>query len=148
MANLLYRGVSKVDDLENTGRVWPKGSASEVTPLYDGQVTYNGWFNHGPSKTNTARVTQSDKITYDNSGISTSRSLSEAIKFATYGGQDGFIYVIDADRLAQEGVTAVEFPDPEHPHEREVTLIVNSREPLPLSLIVEKFEVHSEGRRI
>ena len=149
MKRILYHGVNKIDDLKNGGKIYPKGSTTKVMAFYDGKIKHDGKYLLGPSTSNTARAAQSDNPPYDNSGISTSRSEYVAIHFATSGStEDGFVYVIDETRLLEEGVTPVELPNPEFEKEREVTLVMKSKKHLPLSLIIEKYEVNSAGKRI
>ncbi len=145
---MLYRGVSKVEDERNKGRLVPKGTTPEVVLRYDGSATYDGTYLHGPSVHNTARAHHIDTGRYDGSGISATRSEMQAIKFATTGGlEDGFVYVIDETKLEAAGVSAVEFSDPLHPHEQEVTLIERSGNALPDGIVVEKYAVDSSGKR-
>lgn len=148
MENLLYRGVNKSQDAKDDGKIYPKGASVKVVARHDGRIKYDGTFFYGPCVLNTARAQQIDSGLYDGAGISTSRSERTARHFATSGNtEDGFVYVIDASRLTEEGVVSFEFSNPEHPHEREVTLILRSKECLPPSLIVEKYEISINGER-
>ena len=145
MAKLLYHGVNNSMDGKNGGVIRPKGSTSKVVAKYDGKIKADGKFSYGPCELNTARSQQIDGNPYDPRAISTSYSETVARHFATSGNiEDGFVYVIDADRLVKEGVTALEFSDPEHPHEKEVTLILQSHEFIPPSLVIRKYEVKSD----
>jgi hypothetical protein len=146
---LLYRGINKADDEKNGGKLIPKGKATKVVPLLDGRWKFDGKFRYGPCQTNTARAQQIDSGLYGGSGISTSRSETVAVKFATSGFiEEGFVYVIDENLLESLGVTAHEFDDPVEPHEREVTLIEKSGSALPCEAIVGKYAVNSDGKRI
>ncbi len=148
MARLLYHGVNKAMDADNQGVIRPKGSTSKVAAKYDGKIRHDGKFSYGYSEANAARAQQIDDSPYDPRAISTSSSEAIAKYFATTGNtEDGFIYVIDAERLAQEGILAFEFADPEHPHEQEVTLVLQSHDFVPPALIVKKYEVKSDWVR-
>jgi len=144
----LYRGVNKTLDSKNGGNLLPKGKTVKVVPLHDGKIKYDGTFVAGACESNTTRAKQIDNGLYDGCGISTSRSEDIAINFATSGNmEDGFVYVIDENKLIQEGVNPYEFSNPENPHEEEVTLIEKSGGALPHSIILEKYEVSSDGKR-
>lgn len=153
---MLYRGVNKGEDEKNAGRLLPKGSRLEVVAKLDGKWKLDGKFLLGACESNTARAHHIESGLYGGSGISTSRSESEAIKFATLELREdgvcykaeGYIYVIDESLLEAAGVTAHKFSDPEYPYEEEVTLIEKSGGPLPESVIVEKYAVNRNGKRI
>lgn len=142
---LLYRGVCKVMDAQNQGRILAKGSTSQVRVKHDGIIKYDGKFAYGPSTVNTARAQQINGSPYDPSAVSTSTSEDVAKRFATTGNtEDGFVYVIDASKLATVGILPLEFPDPEHPHENEVTLVLSLQDSIPPDLIIRKYEVKSD----
>lgn len=144
MTKLLYRGVNKVMDGENGAFIRPKGTTAKVVAMHDGKIKADGKFSCGPSESNTARAQQIDGSPYDPCAVSTSHSASVARHFATSGNtEDGFVYVIDADGLAKEGISCFDYHDSEHPHEKEVTLVLQSHEFIPTSLIVKKYEVKS-----
>jgi hypothetical protein len=64
-----------------------------------------------------------------------------AIRFATDGGShSGFVYVVDEDLMAQHGVIAKEFPDPEYPGEIEASLRAADNGDLPEQILVAKRE--------
>lgn len=143
---MLYRGVSKRIDDKNGGLLLPRGNQAKVTPLIDGTWKLDGSFVLGSSEKNTARAHQSKPGKYGGSGISTTRCEYTAVKFATNDYQEeGYIYVIDEDKLQTVNVYKVELENPEYPNEQEVTLIVHSGGPIPTSLIVKKYEVTKEG---
>ncbi len=132
-------------DAQNQGRIIAKGSTFQVTAKHDGKIKRNGKFTYGPSANNTARAQQIDGSPYDPSAISTSTSEDVAKHFATSGNtEDGFVYVIDASKLAEAGIQSFEFPDPEHAHEKEVTLVLSLQDSIPPDLIVRKYEVQSD----
>nr|WP_157200532.1 hypothetical protein [Methylomonas lenta] len=132
-------------DADNQGVIRPKGSTSKVAAKYDGKIRHDGKFSHGYSEANAARAQQIDGSPYVPRTISTSSSEAIATYFATTGNtEDGFIYVIDAEQLTQEGVLDFEFADPEHPHELEVTLVLQLHDFVPPVLIVRKYEVKSD----
>lgn len=145
---MLYRGVNKLADEMNKGRLLPKGRVVEIVPLHDGKIRYDGKFNHGPSQTNTARAHHIESGLYGGCGVSTTRSEEMAVFFATYGHtQDGYVFVIDEGCLHKANVICHEFPDPEYPGEHEVTLIGPAGGALPESIIVEKYAVNANGLR-
>lgn len=145
MSKLLYRGVCKAMDAQNQGRIIANGSTYLVTAKYDGKIKYDGTFTCGPSANNTARAQQLDGSPYDPSAVSTSTSEDVAKHFATSENtEDGFVYVIDASKLAEAGILSFEFSDPEHPHEKEVTLVLSVQDSIPSDLIVRKYEVKSD----
>jgi hypothetical protein len=116
--------------------------------LFDGKWRYDGTFNFGPSFSNTARAHQIESGLYNGCGVSTSRSEERAIFFATSGHKsEGYVYVIDETLLAATNISVLEFNDPLHPDQKEVTLIEASGKELPLSIVVEKYEVNHEGER-
>lgn len=144
----LYRGICKSDDEKNNGKVLSKGSVKAVAALADGHIKADGTFVAGPCISNTARAHQIESGLYGAAGISTSRDERVAIKFATSNyTESGYVYVIDASRLAAEDVSSLEFPDPVEPAEQEVTLILHDAEYLPSCVIIEKYEVNCEGLR-
>lgn len=152
---MLYRGVNKVDDEKNCGRLLPKGSLVKVAAKADGKIKADGTFFAGPCESNTARAHQIESGLYGGCGISTSRSEKMAIHFATTRqsedgceyNEEGYVYVIDETSLSSANVATHEFPDPLYPHEQEVTLIVKSGGALPECLIIQKFSVGSDGNR-
>lgn len=132
-------------DAKNQGEIRPKGSTSKVVAKRDGQIRRDEKFTRDYSEANAARAQQIDGSPYDPKAISTSISEVVAKHFATSGNtEDGFIYVIDAERLAEEGIVAFDFANPEHPHEQEVTLVLQSHSCIPPALIVKKYEVKSD----
>ena len=141
----LYRGVSKIDDEKNNGKILPKGDVKKVTMRCgDHGVRYDGKFTYGSSITNTARSHQVNSGMHNGCGISTTRDKKIAEYFATSGGiEDGFVYIINEIKLADYSILQYEFIDAENPHEKEVTLIIENGEPLPHGVIIEKYEVFS-----
>lgn len=137
----LYRGVNKDSDQENAGQLVPAGDQEEVAMPLDGSWCLDGSWRIGECEHNAARAHQRDTGLYGAACISTTRSSDQAIKFATYGGQDGYVYVIDEQVLEKLGIHMQEFDDPEHPHECEVTLILPDMAAVPSEAIVEKIEI-------
>lgn len=147
MSNV-FRGICKSEDEKNKGRIFAKGNVKHVVAFADGRIKADGTFVAGPSMANTARAHQIENGLYGAAGISTSRDVQVAIKFATSGYiEDGYIYVIDSSRFASEGVNSFEFSNPIEPNEQEVTLVLSDTEYLPSCLIVEKYEVDCFGKR-
>ncbi|MCK9620155.1 MAG: hypothetical protein M0R47_06415 [Methylobacter sp.] len=147
---MLYRGVNKITDQKNDDHLLPMGNIVEVIPLADGKWKFDGTFKHGPCESNTARAHQIDSGLYGGSGISTSRSEQIAIRFATSDYmEEGYVYVIDETLLAIiANVICYEFDDPVNPHEKEVTLLERSGGALPEHIIIEKYAVNCDGKRI
>lgn len=142
----LYRGVNKRLDEKNGGRLLPYGDKTNVVPKADGKWKADGRFKAGRCMTNTARAHHIEPGLYGGAGVSSSRSLEVAIRFATYDyTEEGYVYVIDEGLLSELGVYAQEFQDPLVPGEREVTLIEKSGEALPAELIIEKRYVSANG---
>jgi hypothetical protein len=103
-------------------------------------MKYDGQFTYGTSENNAARGHQLHSGMHDGCWISFTRSKAEAIWFATSEGLSGFVYIVDEDLMAQHGVVAKEFPDPEYPRELEVSLRAADNGCLPEQTIVDKFE--------
>ena len=105
--------------------------------------------NTGPAKPILHELITLTLAPYGGCGISTSRSEAVAIKFATSDyTEEGFVYVIKEDLLEEAGVVVHEFDDPLEPQEKEVTLIESTGGAIPVEVIVEKYEVTSDGQRI
>lgn len=138
----LYRGVSLVMDQLNECQLRPKGSQSAVRMTYgDGFVgmRHDGKFTHGNSEDNAARGHQLRSGLHNGCFLSFTRSLDMAIKFATVKNTvQGFVYVVDEERLESYGVVAKEYPDPEYPAEMEVSLRAMDNGNLPSQIIVAK----------
>lgn len=135
-------------DINNGGRLAPRGTAVAVVPRCDGKVKHDGKFNYGHSESNTARAHQIESGLYEGCGVSTSRSEARAIFYATSGNtEDGYVYVIDESRLLQAGVTRHDFLDPELGRDQEVTLIEKSGGVIPDFVVVEKYAVNTDGTR-
>lgn len=140
----LYRGVNKVMDASNAGLIRPAGSSmyAEFTADTTKITADSTHFTIGLTLDNTARAQQIEGGLFDAAGVSTTRCLNQAVKFATFGGfEDGFVYVLNEAKLEELGVVMKEFIDPEHPHEHEVTLLIPDLQPVPEEAIVEKIEI-------
>lgn len=147
MYQLLYRGVSKQMDAQNHGQIIASGSTTKVVAKHDGKIRYDGKFTYGPSVDNTARAQQISGGLYDASAVSMTTSEAIARHFATSGNtEDGFIYVIDAEKLADVGIFSFQFSDSEHPHEMEVTLVLSAHDSIPTDIIIKKYEVRSDWK--
>lgn len=145
---MLYRGVSVYDDLLNDGLLKPKGKTLYVEPTIDTtKITADSThFTLGLSYENSARAHQIEGGLFDAAGISTTRCLEQAIKFATSSNmEDGYVYVLDENKLAELGVVMKEFLDPEHRLEREVTLLISDMQPVPAEAIIDKIKVTADG---
>jgi hypothetical protein len=143
---MLYRGVDKKTDAANGGKLVPKGKNVKVIAQYDGRWKMDGKITLGPTQSNTARAHQLETGLYGGCGVSTSCSEKVAIRFATGGGfEEGFVYVIDEAKLADANVATWEFADAAEPQEQEVTLIPLDGQALPQSILVDKYDVTSEG---
>lgn len=153
---MLYRGVSKKLDVKNEGRILPRGSKVEVVPKLDGKWKLDGKFVLGASIKNTVHAHHIETSLYDGAGISTSASEEIARYFATHEyGEDGvcnrvegYVYVIEQSLLKEAGVTVHKECDPKYPDEQEVTLIEKSGRPLPEFVIIDKYAIDCNGKRI
>lgn len=138
----LYRGVSVVMDQMNECQLRPKGNRSAVNMTYgDGVIgmMHDGKFTYGESEDNAARGHQLQSGLHNGCFLSFTRSLDMAIKFATDEHTvQGFVYVVDEERLVNYGVVAKEYPDPEYPAEMEVSLRAIDNGDLPSQIIVAK----------
>ena len=146
---MLYRGVNKIVDQGNNGRLLPRGNKSEVTALYDGKFKHDGKLKYSPCQSNTARAHHIESGLYDGCGVSTTRDEKLAVFFATFGYiEDGYVYVIDESLLKGADVSYYEFSDPLYPEEKEVTLIHNECKSIPNRVIVDKYAVNIDGSRV
>ena len=146
--SFLYRGVSKQKDSTLNGQLVPKGSKSEITPLYDGKIRYDGTFTYGESEDNAARAQQIETSLYDGCFISTTKKDSLAVFFATSDYSDeGWVYVLDPSLFDKYGIVSKEFPDQLYPNEFEVSIRASDCGVIPPQVIVEKYEVDSFGNK-
>ena len=87
--------------------------------LLDERWHLDGSWALGECEGNAARAHQKDAGLYGSAGISTTRSVSQVIKFATYGGLlDGYVYLLKENLLKERGVVLKEFKNPENRHEK------------------------------
>ena len=142
MTNLLYRGVSASLHEKLCGILKPKESATFARePSWD-QASWDDstW---GESEHNGVVEHQLEQAGFPTSGISTTPNLQRAIFYATNGGAlpDGYVYVIDRDRLAENHISTYVVNDllvaPSVPEDDEVILVANDFGALPASVIVE-----------
>jgi hypothetical protein len=135
-------------DKTNRGLIVPKGNLLEVTPLIDGRWQLDGKMNLGPSEKNAARAQQIESGLYSNRFVSTTRSESIAIRFATSNYiEPGYVYVINELLLEEANIRFFEFNDPKYPGEREVSLASLNGIALPEKIIIEKYEVDVSGSK-
>ena len=144
----LYRGVCQANDECNEGKLKPKGSKSEVAPRCDGKWKLNGKLKIGETENNAARAHQIESGLYGGCFVSFTRCKSVAEHYATTDHSKnerspGYVYVIDEDLLSKYGVTAIEFSDPEHPDNKEVSLRAKDGGNLPPEIIIEKYRTHA-----
>ncbi len=146
--SMLYRGVSKRKDSSLKGQLIPSGQRSEVAGRHDGRINYDGKFNYGQSENNAARAQQIETGLYGGCFISTTKDEKEAILFATCKfTEPGWVYVIDSSLFENYGVESIEFADPLYPDEKEVSIRSADCGPIPLDVVVDKYEVDSYGNR-
>lgn len=140
---LLYRGISQEDDERNQGMLRPKGIENAVSIRRDGKVhERKGHFVRVPSESNAVRAHQIGSGLYNGCWLSFTKCEKVARRFATnHGTTDGFVYVVDEDRLAEYGVVTKEFSDSETSGEVEVTLRAADNGDLPPSIVIEKRQV-------
>ncbi len=144
----LYRGVSKNLDLKCKGELCPKGYKHEVSAKYDGKAKYNGKFSHGVSENNAVRAHHIESGLYSGCYISTTRDEHMARVFATNTHtEEGWVYVIDESLFEQYGIVAKEFPDPQYPNEKEISIRAADNGVIPHQVVIEKYEVDVTGGR-
>jgi len=145
---LLYRGVSKRMDSMLNGELKPKGSKSEVTALHDGKIRYDDTFTHGETEDNAARAQHIETGLYDNCFVSTTKDEKMAALFATNKHTEpGWVYVINSSIFMKHNIVSKEFPDPLYPDEIEVSIRAADCGNIPSGVVVEKYEVDSDGKR-
>lgn len=145
----LYRGVSKVKDSDLDGKLFPKGSKSKVAALHDGKIKYDGTFTYGESEDNGVRAHQIETGLYDGCFVSTTKNEQAAIHFATSNfSEPGWVYIIDPCVFEEWGVKRREFTDPLYPEEKEVSIRSGDCGAIPAGVIVMKYEVDTNGKRI
>ena len=146
--SLLYRGVSKQKDLALNGQLFPNRNKSQIVPLYDGKIRYDGTFTYGESEDNAARAQQIETSLYDGCFISTTKKASLAVVFATSKfSEEGWVYILDPNLFEKYGIVSREFPDPLYPAEFEVSIRAVDCGAIPPQVIVEKYEVDSSGNK-
>ena len=143
MLKKLYRGVSKLNDETNGGRIIPIGDKKKIAAQFgDSELKFDGKFRFGETTSNTARAHQLETGRHGGCCVSTTRDKSRAEYFATTGNmEDGWVYVLDEEKIKDLGIAMFEFDDPEFPHEQEVTLLAVDAEPIPEQVIADKYEV-------
>jgi hypothetical protein len=84
---------------------------------------------------------QLNQIGYATSGVSTSPHIERAIFYATYGGKNGYIYVIDRNLLKDFGIEEYVVNEilkaPSVPEDDEVILVAKNMRELPYQIITE-----------
>lgn len=138
--NHLYRGVSIFDDIENEGRLLPKGKHSS-TPVYYGQegACYGGGYTYGSSEGNAVRAHQVDTGMNDGCFISTTKCKGVAERFATTGNLvDGYIYTLDSSLFSKYGVVSHDLPQSDETGEYEVSIRAKDNGDIPKEVIVSK----------
>lgn len=142
----LYRGVSKRQDLKCNGDLRPKGDKHEVSAKYDGKVKHDGKFAYGISESNAVRAQHIESGLYSGCYISTTRDECMARVFATNNHtEEGWVYVIDGALFEQYDVIAKEFPDPQYPNEKEISIRAVNNGIIPKEVVIEKYEVSPNG---
>jgi len=134
---MLYRGECLQTHKANQGEIRPKGNLSEVAPIHDGTITYDGRFTYGESEKNAVRAHHLESGKWGGCWISTTRDYERAKYFATSGNMsEGVIYILDESLFAQEGVVAIEDADPHYPGEMEVSIRSVDCGPIPQSVVI------------
>jgi hypothetical protein len=148
MSYLLYRGVSKKIDHKREKELCPKGDQHEVSAKHDGRTKHDGKFTYGLSEDNTVRAHHIKSGLYSGCYISTTRDEKKAWEFATSKfREEGWVYVIDESLFDQYGIVAREFPDPQYPDQKEVSIRAADNGVIPYQVIIEKYEVDANGNR-
>lgn len=145
---LLYRGVSKKIDLKCKGEICPNGDKHEVSAKHDGKIKHDGKFSYGVSESNAVRAHHIESGLYSGCYISTTRDEHMARVFATNNHtEEGWVYVINESLFEQYGIVAKEFPDPQYPHEKEISIRAADNGAIPYQIVIEKYEVDVTGGR-
>ncbi len=144
----LYRGVSLPMHVASRGRIAPKQQGPfehEFTADSTLITVDNTSVTIGPSDRNAIHWHQLAQGHHPTSGISTTPHYERAVKYATWGGVPGVVYVINREGLDQcnvrEFIVADHVPNPRVPEDDEVILVTPLGAPLPPSLIVRVLDV-------
>lgn len=144
----LYRGVCKRMDIEWEGKLRPKGNQSRISmKIGDSGLKIDGTWTVGRSEENTVRAHQLESGRHNGCLISTTRNEQRALFYATNDNkEEGFVYIIDEDRLKDYGVVAYERVYKENTSDEEVSLMAANNDELPNEIIFAKYEVKPKGR--
>nr|WP_295446522.1 hypothetical protein [uncultured Thiodictyon sp.] len=135
-------------DQAQGGLIKPRGNKKEVMARHDNKITYDGRITYGESEDNAARAHHIETGLYGGCFVSTTRSESRAICFATSDyKEDGWVYVLAPDLFGAHGVTSKEYPDPLYPDEQEVSIRAEDCGVIPPGVIANKYEVTADGSR-
>ncbi|NWF33138.1 hypothetical protein HH110_08775 [Stenotrophomonas sp. SAM-B] len=146
---LLYRGVSKVLDSQNGGKLLPRGTKSEVAILADGEFLADGTFFASSTVENAARLHRKISGSHGGSYVSFTTDREVALQFATNRfSESGWIYVVDDQLLSAHDVIAWVGEDAEWAEEAEVSLSTKDGKVLPAGIVVDRYEVDRKGRRL
>jgi hypothetical protein len=145
--NYLFRGVTH-DFLErNGGQLKPKlEGAFEHSFTWSDNLTWRTGATWIPSCTNAVIQHQLDQMGHPTSGISSTphRERAEVYMRGRSGKSRGYLFVIDRDALAGEGIkqypVADYCPEPSVPEDAEVVLVTPGSIPLPKSVILDILE--------
>lgn len=140
---MLYRGVSKTHDKICEGKLQPSGGESVVSMKFgDPELKFDGTHVVGLSEQNTVRAHQLESGRHNGCFISTTRNEDVAHHFATSdNAEEGYVYVIDEEKLEMYDIIAHEKIFEENSHESEVSLRSRDNGELPYDIVIDKYEV-------
>jgi hypothetical protein len=142
---VLYRGVNAEMYAATHGELCPKETKAFLKSPKFGLAQWGNAF-WGENAENAVIEHQQHQVGHPTSGISTTPILERARFYATSGGKSphGYVYIINVEVLASEGVTAYVVSDivpmPSIPEDEEVILVANDFGALPKGIIIELTE--------
>jgi len=141
----LYRGVSLAMFEAQQGRLLPKGSATQASFHYDGDITYGDGATHGPSLANAVIGHQKCSESHPDALLSFTTDFEVAVRYATAEHtRKGVVFVVDRDLLEPHGVREAIVTDYAHDPKKpdaEVLLHCLHSVELPQDIIVDRIEV-------
>jgi len=152
MQRYLYRGVNPALHEATAGKLIPKATGVPFKRSTNwGDFKWGDGTTWGESEVNAVIQHQRDSGKYHTSGVSTTPSLENAKRYATYDGKykSGYVYKIDANLLGKYRVSsysvAAHATSPVIPGDEEVILVGEDFGALPSEIVVEVLEVESHN---
>lgn len=144
----LYRGVNPKLYECHAGKLVPKASGQPFDrEACWGDFQWGDGTVFGKSPANAVIQHQRDSDKYPSSGVSTTPTLENAIRYATHSGKyaTGYVYKIDCKLLKRYGVSAYRVKEhaavPAIPGDEEVILVAQDFGPLPSEIVTEVIAV-------